>query len=120
MKPVRKTLLLVIAMLVALPASADDARGWLGFSVKVESEGLFSNKIKQVVIGTVAEGSPEQRAGLVSGQRVVALEGVEAAKLSQDHLKAMGRKKAGEQVVLDLQSEGEGVKRVVLTAAPRL
>jgi len=66
-----KCLVLLAAATVSLAASA--AQGRLGFSVSVETDGLFSRTLKQVRITAVTKGAPAEQAGLQVGDDVQAV-----------------------------------------------
>jgi serine protease Do len=84
-------------------------RGWLGIQI--------DPKIQDgVVVFKVADPSPMQAAGVVPGDRIVAIDG-EPIRHFGDMVRALYMTPAGEQVTLQLQSGGRDFNAVVTLAA---
>jgi C-terminal processing protease CtpA/Prc len=64
--------------LTALAASigAYAAQGRLGFKVSAETDGFFSTTLKQVKIVEVMPGAPAEKAGLMAGDEVEAVDDI--------------------------------------------
>jgi C-terminal processing protease CtpA/Prc len=69
---------LAVAVLVASFA-AQAAQGRLGFSVAVETDGLFSRTLKHITIKSIVPGAPAEQAGLRAGDEVEAINDVVVA-----------------------------------------
>jgi len=92
-----------------LKAGRSFYRGWLGMQID-------PNAREGVVVGNVADPSPMKAAGVVSGDRIVAIEG-ETLHHFGDMIRALNMRSAGEQVTLQLESAGRQFN-VVVTLAP--
>jgi C-terminal processing protease CtpA/Prc len=73
MTPPLRTIATLALLAAALPALAAQAR--LGFGVEAKTSGFLSPVLEQVTVARVAPGSPAARAGLHTGDRIVAIDG---------------------------------------------
>jgi S1-C subfamily serine protease len=102
---------LVCALLLAAAAHAA-GKPSIGFSLSVETDGLFSTTLKKVTITAVRPGAPADKAGLQVGDEVLAandipVAGTPGSKLSGvmenakpgDHLKLRVQRGGAEQTV---------------------
>ena len=102
------------AALAILAASfaAHAAQGRLGFSVAVETDGMFSSTLKSVKIAKVAAGAPAEQAGLQVGDDVesvndVPVVGTSGSKIMDivhavkpgDHIRFKVLRKGSEKVI---------------------
>lgn len=68
--------LLAAGLVLALAASPAFAKGRLGFGLQVETSGfVLSPTLKQVTVSRVSPGSPAAAAGLLTGDRLLEIEG---------------------------------------------
>jgi C-terminal processing protease CtpA/Prc len=112
--PSRRPFTLALSLAVLLAAAAAQAAGKpsIGFSLSVETDGLFSTTLKKVTVTGVKPGLPADKAGLQAGDEIVSANGIPIAgtpgsKLSAlmdnakpgDHLKLRVHRGNADQVV---------------------
>lgn len=73
MTPPLRTIATLALLAAALPAPAAEAR--LGLGIQAQTSGFLSPVLEQVTVAKVTPGSPAARAGLHSGDRIVAIDG---------------------------------------------
>jgi len=117
-----KTRILLLAAAVALSSSlaiAATERGWFGFGLRIEAEGMFWNPtLVSLFIGDVASGSPAAIAGLTKGDQVVELEGQPIAGSKGKELQAKLESKApGDKLLVVLKhANGEQYTATLIAA----
>jgi C-terminal processing protease CtpA/Prc len=75
----RNTATVCLALAIGLASAqslAQQARGAIGFSLHVQTEGFFNPKVVRVWVRSVDAGSQAQAAGLASGDELIRVEGV--------------------------------------------
>ena len=116
---IRKLILaLAVTLATALSASATE-RGWFGFGLTVETEGMLWNPtLVSMVISDVASGSPAATAGLAKGDRVVELEGQAIAGSKAKELQVrLESKVPGDKLVAVLKhASGEQYSATLIAA----
>lgn len=70
---------LLALALIATSFAAAAAQARLGFAVSAETDGFFSTTLKQVKIKSVVPGAPADKAGLMAGDEVEAVDDVPVA-----------------------------------------
>jgi C-terminal processing protease CtpA/Prc len=108
--PLRRILPLLAILGASMAAHAGPGR--LGFSTEVETDGFFSTTLRRITIVSVAPDAPAQKAGLQSGDDVVAVNDVPISGTSGlrvkdivqgvkpgDHLRLKVRRADGEHLV---------------------
>lgn len=114
----------LLLTLLCLSAAWAGERGYFGFGMSIDGEGLFWNPtLKAVKIEKVVPQSPAARAGIAPGDYIVEVEGKPVAGAKADTLKPylerdigqstkLGIKKPnGEVVVVTLVAEAKGEKK---------
>jgi WD40 repeat protein len=115
---------LVLALLIGGTASAQEPKGWLGADVqdvtKAEADKLGWNTPHGAKIGVVASGSPAEKAGLRTGDIIVAVERT-MLDTSSEVEAAIAAKPPGAVVRLQVLSGGrEGPVAVTLAEHPKI
>ena len=112
---------LALAFLVAVTGSAHAAgQGHLGFSVTIDGEGVFWNPtLKAVTVARVSPGSPAEKAGLVSGDAIVEVEGRPVAGTKANDLKPFLQREVGQSVRFVVKKASGEVKTVAMVVAPK-
>lgn len=119
MRTLTQTLLVALLLPVfAAPASAQRAQpGWIGIALDLPAENRDASVDEHVVIAAVHRGSPAEDAGLLPGDRLLAvgdLQGVDDFRSLPERL----RLRVGELVRVRVQREGRRLD-LVLRAAER-
>ena len=112
---------LALAFLVAATGAAHAAgQGHLGFSVTIDGEGVFWNPtLKTVTVAKVSPGSPAEKAGLVSGDAIVEVEGRPVAGTKANDLKPFLQREVGQSVRFVVKKASGEVKTVAMVVAPK-
>ena len=76
MRPISNVLLAVLLLAVS---SAALAKGRLGFSIQVATDGMLSTTLREVKISGVRPGGPAELAGLRAGDAVTEFAGIHVA-----------------------------------------
>jgi len=93
---------LILAFAV-ISAVAEEGRGFLGFSIEIDSEGFFLNPtLKSATIASVAPTSPAANAGIAPKDRIVEVEGHVVAGAKARDLQPLLKKAPGQSVRLKL------------------
>ena len=109
--------LLTFFALGSLVHAAGDV--WYGLKLKVEADGVFHPVIHAINVEKVWPSSPAERAGLVVGDAVIAIQGLKVDGAKADELKkAMGRK-VGETLRLKIKRDGKEPRDYNLVAAEK-
>lgn len=97
--------LLTLLTGVASIAHAASEKGWFGFGLTVEADGLFFNPTLRVVkINSVVPSSPAASAGLLVGDLVLEVQGILVAGSKANTLKAASRRSVGETLRIQVKS----------------
>jgi S1-C subfamily serine protease len=95
-------------------------RAWLGVGLEpLSSEGVLADRLGAgIVIRTVAPGSPAERAGLLEGDLVLAVDG-QSLRDPGDLIRYLARRRAGERIQLGISRSGrQQIVMVDLGLAP--
>lgn len=111
MKRVASSLAVAIILLAVTTASADD-RPALGITMR---DGAGNKPTAGVLIASVVPGSPAAQAGLLAGDRILAID-EQPVSSSSEVIKIIGASSTNKQVVLDVR---RGVWRASLPATLR-
>ena len=107
-------------LLMPLAAVAGE-RGYLGFGIVVDGDGFFLNPLlAEITIDRVTPGSPAAAAGLVTGDRIVEIEGRRVKGAHAKDLKPYLEREVGQAVRLVIQKESGEMRPVTLVAAPKV
>jgi S1-C subfamily serine protease len=92
-------------------------KGWFGFAISVDAEGLSLNPIlRSISVQKVFASSPAAMAGLTVGDVVLEVEGVVVTGAKADVLRAAMQKSVGETLHLKI-SRGTGDTRALSIVA---
>ena len=117
---IRRLTPFLLLLLLPLAALAGE-RGYLGFGIAVDGEGFFVNPIlAEVTIDSVTPGSPAAAAGLVTGDRIVEIEGHPVKGARARDLKSYLEREVGQAVRMVIRKESGDLKPVTLVAAPKV
>jgi C-terminal processing protease CtpA/Prc len=119
--PNRCTLLLLAIFLISLTPLTDAAdeknKGWFGFAVSAEIEGVSFNPVLQTVrIAKVVPSSPAAAAGLAEGDLIVEVEGLVIPGGKARELKKVMFKAIGESMHLKIKHGTSEPRAVTLVA----
>lgn len=107
-------LIIFIAGLCIATDSHADQETHIGFSASVSVTGFFSPKLEEVTVEHVTALSPAERAGLVVGDRIVAIEGCPVLGCGAFKAKDLMDREAGETLHLLVWVEGAEPKEVAI------
>jgi hypothetical protein len=114
-------LLFMLAFLIGGTASAQEAKGWLGADVvdvtKAEADKLGWETPHGAKLGVVASGSPAEKAGLKSGDIILAID-TTFIDTSSNVGAIIAAKHAGDELRLQVLSGGRE-RRIAVTIAER-
>lgn len=79
---------------------------YVGMGVKLDASG------GTLTIGRVYEGSAAERAGIVAGDRILSLNGIDVEKATVEHFLSLFSRKVGDTVKLEVLRAGESSKRI--------
>jgi C-terminal processing protease CtpA/Prc len=116
MKRTRALLILLAVWLLSTAALAAE-KGWFGFAIAVDAEGLSLNPtLRSITVQKIFASSPAALAGLASGDSVVEVEGIVVAGTKADVLKAALQKSVGETLHLKIRRGAAAVREVSMVA----
>ena len=110
-------LVLSVSMASSLALAAE--RGYCGFALTVDVDGIFNPTLRSIKIDQVTPGSPAAKAGLAAGDLVVEVQGLVVAGAKGDDLKAAMQKSVGETLRLKIKHANADLVEVSMTAAPK-
>ena len=113
--------LLAAAALSVAPTSLHAAeKGWFGFALNIDAEGLSLNpRLRSIKIEKIFPASPAANAGLASGDMILEIEGITVEGAKADTLKAAIQKSAGETLRLKIKHGVDAPHDISLIAAPK-
>lgn len=95
-------------------------RGYFGFSLSIDGNGMFWNPtLRSVKIETVAPKSPAAEAGIVTGDEIMEVAGKPVPGAKGNALKAHVEKDIGQSLQLKLRRANGEVVSVTLVAAAK-
>lgn len=100
-KSIMRTILALIAILSASCFATE--HGEKGFTMDVSVSGFFSPVVNEAIIKSVIENSSAEKAGLIAGDHVIAIDGCAIPGCSASIAKKALRKQVGEIVVLTME-----------------
>lgn len=115
----RRSALALIAAIAAIAAGAvcaDEPTGTFGFLAKIDADGIFNPTLKSVFVQSVQPSMPAAIAGVVAGDRIVEVEGIEIAGASASTMAERMKKKPGDTLMLRLLRANGDTYHVTLTA----
>lgn len=117
------TLILLAAfsiVIAPLASGADEKKGWFGFEIGAEIEGISLNPVLHAArIAKVLPSSPASAAGLTAGDLIVELEGLAIPGARAKDLKAATHKAVGESLHLKIKHGTDEPRAVTLVAIPK-
>lgn len=94
-------------------------KGSIGFSGKVAVDGFFNPEIASFEVDEVHAGSPAEKAGLKSGDKVLAIEDCKIPGCDTDDAKELMERAPGDELRLTIETkDGEGKEIVILVGNP--
>jgi C-terminal processing protease CtpA/Prc len=120
-KAVRSPLVLLAIAALLLPALALRAadKGWFGFALNIDADGILNPRLRSIKIDKVFPASPAANAELAAGDVIVEIEGITVAGAKADSFKAAMQKSAGETLRLKIKRGAAAPRDVALVAAPK-
>lgn len=95
-------------------------RGWFGFGLNVESEGMFWNPtLVSLFVSDVAPGSPALAAGLVAGDQILEVEGTPVAGRKGKEFRAVLEGKGPGDTLRLLLKHANGTRTAATLVAAR-
>ena len=107
----------LLALLSSLAFAAE--RGYFGFSVTVDADGIFNPTLRSIKIDQVSPGSPAAKAGLAAGDSILEVQGLVVSGAKGDELKAAMQKSAGEMLRLKIRHANADPVEVSMTATTK-
>jgi len=93
-------------------------RGWFGFALSIDAEGISLNpKLRSIKIEKVFPDSPAAMAGLAPGDSIIEIGGIVVAGAQANALKAATQKSVGEKLRLKFQRGADAPREISLIAA---
>jgi len=113
--------LLAAAALSVAPTSLHAAeKGWFGFALNIDAEGLSLNpRLRSIKIEKIFPASPAATAGLASGDMILEIEGITVEGAKADTLKAAIQKSVRETLRLKIKHGADAPHDISLIAAPK-
>jgi S1-C subfamily serine protease len=103
MKRCRGALFFLALSLLSVAALGTE-KGWFGFAVSVDAEGVSLNPtLRSITVQKVFASSPAALAGLAAGDVVLEVQGIVVTGAKADVLKAALQKSAGETLHLKIR-----------------
>lgn len=113
-------LLLVAAALLFSPVGSHAAeKGWFGFVLAIDADGILNPKLRSIKIDKIFPASPASKAGLAAGDMIVEIEGVVVEGAKAETLKAAMQKSVGETLRLTIKRGADAAQDVSLVAGPK-
>jgi C-terminal processing protease CtpA/Prc len=94
-------------------------KGWFGFVLAIDADGILNPKLRSIKIEKVFSASPAAKAGLAPGDMIVEIEGIVVEGAKADTLKAAIQKSVGETLRLKIKRGANAAQDVSLIAAPK-
>jgi C-terminal processing protease CtpA/Prc len=112
-------LLIIAALSFSALASYAAEKGWFGFALAIDADGILNPKLRSVTVDKILSASPAAKAGLSAGDKIVEVEGIIVEGAKADTLKAVMQKSVGETLRLKVKRGADAPWDVVLVAAPK-
>lgn len=109
-----RVLIVVVCALFA-PLSVAE-KGAFGFELTIATKGMFSPKLERVVVASVSEGSAAEKAGIVAGDLLVAIEDCEVPGCRVSKARKLMDKQVGESATFKVVKEDGSDGLVTLVA----
>jgi C-terminal processing protease CtpA/Prc len=121
LKTVRSPLVLLAVAALLLSALALHAadKGWFGFALNIDADGIINPRLRSIKIDKVFPASPAAKAELAAGDVIVEIEGITVEGAKADSLKAAMQKSAGETLRLKIKRGTDAPREVALVAASK-
>jgi C-terminal processing protease CtpA/Prc len=115
-----RLILLVAAALLLSPLGSQAAdKGWFGFSLAIDADGILNPRLRTIKIDKIFPASPAANAGLSTGDMIVEIEGIPVEGAKADTLKTAMQKSVGETLRLKIKHGADASQDVALIAAPK-
>jgi C-terminal processing protease CtpA/Prc len=115
-----RLILLVAAALLFSPLASHAAeKGWFGFTLAIDADGILNPKLRSIKIEKIFPASPAAKAGLAAGDTIVEIEGIVVDGAKADTLKAAMQKSIGETLRLKIKRGADASQDVSLIAGPK-
>jgi C-terminal processing protease CtpA/Prc len=113
-------MMLAAAMLLFSPVASQAAeKGWFGFALAIDADGILNPKLRSIKIEKIFPASPAANAGLSAGDVIVEIEGIVVEGARADTLKTAMQKSVGETLRLKIKHGAGASQDVSLIAAPK-
>jgi C-terminal processing protease CtpA/Prc len=90
-----------LAFAGATHAQAD--KGWFGFKVNVDVDGIFNPVLRSAVVIEIIADSPAAKGGMSAGDEIVGVEGIVIAGRPAKEVQALMQKHPGEKLRMELK-----------------
>ncbi|GAB3259559.1 PDZ domain-containing protein [Chitinimonas naiadis] len=118
MKPIQ--ILAATTLLLYVTTAWAGERGYFGFSMSIDAEGMFWNPtLKAVKIEKVTPQSPAARAGITAGDYIMEVEGKPVAGAKADTLKPYLEREIGQSTRLGIKKPSGETVALTLVAEPK-
>jgi C-terminal processing protease CtpA/Prc len=117
----RRSFLIVFgaAAILLLPLALHAAeKGWFGFALNIDSEGILSPTLRSIKIEKIFPASPAAKAGLSVGDSIVEIQGITVEGAKANALKVAMQKSVGETLRFKFK-RGTGAPQDVSLVAER-
>jgi C-terminal processing protease CtpA/Prc len=115
-----RLILFVTAALLFSPwASHAAEKGWFGFALTIDAEGILNPKLRSIKIDKVFPTSPAAKAGLSAGDMIVEIDGIVVEGAKADTLKTAMQKSVGETLRLKIKRGADAPQDISFIAAPK-
>jgi C-terminal processing protease CtpA/Prc len=115
-----RLIVLVAAALLFSPLASHAAeKGWFGFAMEIDAEGILNPKLRSIKIDKIFPASPAAKASLSAGDIIVEIDGIVVEGAKADTLKAAMQKSVGETLRLKIKHGADAPQDVALIAAAK-
>ena len=115
-----RLILLLATVLLFLPLGSHAAeKGWFGFALAIDADGILNPKLRSIKIDKVFPASPAAKAGLSAGDMIVEIEGIVVDGAKAETLKSAMQKSVGETLRLKIKRGADASQDVSLIAGPK-
>ena len=100
-----KTSRILLLTTLLFTAQSAYAKGTIGIGANVSVDGFFSPELVSFKVDSVEENSPAQKAGIIVGQQILAIDGCKIPGCPVKKAKKLMAREAGETIPLLVKNE---------------